>query len=131
MPYIASTMSTDVNYCFYGKTPTGSNEVRKSILVSGKANVADRHFITKDGAVTRVSNEELALLKEHPVFKMHEANGFVKVCATESRAENVKELSKKTLPLLERPMITRHRAKKRQKPRQGKNELYLCNRYRR
>lgn len=95
MPYIASTMSTDVNYCFYGKTPTGSNEVRKSILVSGKANVADKHFITKDGAVTRVSSEELAQLKEHPVFKMHEANGFVKVCATESRAENVKELSKK------------------------------------
>ena len=95
MPYIASTMSADVNYCVYGKTPTGSHEVRRSILILGKANVADKHFITKDGAVTKVSNEELALLKEHPVFKMHEAGGFVKVCASESRAENVKELAKK------------------------------------
>lgn len=95
MPYIASTMSADVKYCVYGKTPTGSQEVRRSIIILGKANVADKHFITKDGAVTKVSNEELALLKEHPVFKMHEANGFIKVCATESRAENVKELAKK------------------------------------
>lgn len=95
MPYIANTMSADIKYCFYGKTPTGSNEVRKSILVFGKANVADKHFITKEGAVTKVSNEDLALLKEHPVFKMHEANGFIKVCATESRAENVKDLAKK------------------------------------
>lgn len=95
MPYITNTMSADIKYCFYGKTPTGSNEVRKSILVFGKANVADKHFITKEGAVTKVSNEELALLKEHPVFKMHEANGFIKVCATESRAENVKDLAKK------------------------------------
>lgn len=95
MPYIASTMSADVKYCVYGKTPTGSQEVRRSIIILGKANVADKHFITKDGAVTKVSNEELALLKEHPVFKMHEANGFIKICATESRAENVKELAKK------------------------------------
>lgn len=95
MPYIASTMSADVKYCVYGKTPTGSQEVRRSIIILGKANVADKHFITKDGAVTKVSNEELALLKEHPVFKMHEANGFIKVCATESRAENVEELAKK------------------------------------
>lgn len=95
MPYIANTMSVDIKYCFYGKTPTGNNDVRKSILVFGKANVADKHFITKEGAVTKVSNEELALLKEHPVFKMHEANGFIKVCATESRAENVKDLAKK------------------------------------
>jgi hypothetical protein len=95
MPYISSTMSADVNYCVYGKTPTGSHEVRRSITIFGKANVADKHFITKEGAVTKVSNDELALLKEHPVFKMHETNGFVKVCATESRAENVKELAKK------------------------------------
>lgn len=95
MPYIASTMSADVKYCVYGKTPTGSHEVRRSIVILGKANVADKHFITKDGAVTKVSNEELAMLKDHPVFRMHEANGFIKVCATEGRAENLKEMAKR------------------------------------
>ena len=119
MPYIASTMSADVNYCVYGKTPTGSHEVRRSILILGKANVADKHFITKDGAVTKVSNEELTLLKEHPVFKMHEAGGFVKVCASESRAENV-NWPKKTLPPPKRPETMRLRARLRPKPRLNK-----------
>lgn len=95
MPYIASTMSADVNYCVYSKTPTGSHEVRRSILIAGKANVADKHFITKDGAVTKVTNEELEMLKEHPVFKIHQANGFVKITSTEGKAENVKDMSSK------------------------------------
>lgn len=95
MPYVASTLSADVNYCAYGRTPTGNNEVRRSVLIKGQANVADKHFITKDGVTTKVSNEELAFLRENPVFKMHEARGFVKICATESRAENTKDLEKK------------------------------------
>ena len=57
MPYIASTMSADVNYCVYGKTPTGSHEVRRSILILGKANVADKHFITKDNISIFIQTE--------------------------------------------------------------------------
>ena len=118
MPYIANTLSTDVNYCFYGRTPTGSNEVRRSILISGKANVADKHFITRDGVTTKVTNEELEQLKKHPVFQKHLENGFIKISATEGRAENVKDLEKKdkSAPLTPKDYVEQGKEAPKTKP---------------
>lgn len=92
MPYITSTMSASVNYCVYAKTVGGLQKVVKEITVKGGANVIDKHFITPEGVVTAVTDEELALLMENETFKLHMQNGYVKV---HKRNElNTKDLEK-------------------------------------
>jgi len=42
--------------------------------------VADKNFITPDGAViTAISAENAELIKQDPVFQLHEKNGYVRI----------------------------------------------------
>lgn len=92
MPYITSTMSTGVKYAVYGKSAGGLPVVVKEIEVKGGANVANKALYTPTGIVTKVTDEELELLENHPVFKMHKAAGFLKI--SKIGAENTKNLEK-------------------------------------
>lgn len=82
MHYVYSTLSAPVIYTQDekrdGQTPTICREVR----INGGANMATggHHGVTTPrGVVTRVNDEELAVLKANGVFKIHEANGFIVV----------------------------------------------------
>ncbi|CAB3812253.1 hypothetical protein [Achromobacter denitrificans] len=66
--YIYSTLSNDQRY----QLKNG-----KSVLVTGKANVANKQLVTPKGMVTAVSEDEFNLLQENIVFKAHLKNGFV------------------------------------------------------
>jgi hypothetical protein len=66
--YIYSTLSNDQRY----QLKNG-----KSVLVTGKANVANKQLVTPKGMVTGVSEDEFNLLQENIVFKAHSKNGFV------------------------------------------------------
>ena len=92
MPYITSTMSAGVKYAVYGKTAGGLPKVVKEIEVKGGANVTDKTLYTPTGVVTKVTDEEMELLKNHPVFQMHQKAGFVKV--SKLGGENTKNLQK-------------------------------------
>lgn len=83
MPYITSTMSASVNYAIYGKTAGGLPIVEKEITIDGGANVmAKKLLATPNGVVTKVTDEELELLEQHPLFKIHKQNGFIRVSKT-------------------------------------------------
>lgn len=87
MPYIFSTLSTNQLYTKYHKSENNDlARVDRTVLVKGGANVADKHFITPRGVVTEVSDEDCALLKETPLFKMHVENGYLTV---EEKSANV------------------------------------------
>ena len=66
--YIYSTLSNDQRY----QLKDG-----RSVLVAGKANVANKQLVTPKGAVTVVSEDEFNLLQENIVFIAHAKNGFL------------------------------------------------------
>lgn len=91
MPYITSTMSASVSYAIYGKTAGGLSVIKKEIVIEGGANVMNKKLLaTPNGVVTKVTDEDLALLEEHPLFKIHKENGFVRVSKSNPQEDPMK-----------------------------------------
>lgn len=91
MSFILSTLTASQDYTFYKENHGNAfNLAVKTIHVNGGANVADKHFVTKDGVMTELSKEDIELLKTHSVFQMHVKNGFVKIIENEKQEEKVK-----------------------------------------
>lgn len=78
--YIYSTLSSSVNYEVEGG---------RSILVAGGAGIPDKHFLTPQGVVTAVTEEDLAQLKKNRVFDLHSKNGYLKWHAKKVEVEAV------------------------------------------
>ena len=90
--YVLSKLTGAQEYNFYAEnTAEGVNQVTCSIHINGGANLADKHFITPDGVITEITEEQAARLKTHPVFKQHEANGYIKIVNTQKEAEEAKK----------------------------------------
>lgn len=89
MPYIYSTLAADTGYAVYAKTNSDLPILEKTIFIKGGAGVANKNIITPRGVMTEVSQEELALLQDHPVFKMHQENGYVSIDAKAHAVEKV------------------------------------------
>lgn len=86
--YVYSTLSNDQNYTTYangGEIP----QAESAVYINGKANVADKRFLTPRGVVTKITPEQLAELKANPLFQMHEKNGFVTYSEAKSDADEV------------------------------------------
>jgi hypothetical protein len=98
MPYIASTLTTDVLYTEYhtaGKDG-GSNTPARSVLIKGGANVTRKNLETPDGVITTVSDDDLELLKGNEIFQLHEKNGFIKVLKSSTTGSKAaKDMTKK------------------------------------
>jgi len=79
--YIYSTLASDMNYATYSTKPEDLRrdiaKPIKEILIAGKANVANKHFVTPRGMVTKISDEDFGLLKENYHFKEHVRLGYV------------------------------------------------------
>lgn len=83
--YVHSTASQNMVYPIYAEGKQNQAQVLKKITIRGRANVADSAtLITPRGAVTEVSDEDLALLKRSAAFQRHVAHGFMKVLVGES-----------------------------------------------
>lgn len=87
--YVYSTLSNDQLYTSYTHGPNGLAIPNGEIFIAGKANVADKHFVTKRGMATKVTAEQLVELKKNPLFLLHEKNGFIMVDEAHEDAENV------------------------------------------
>lgn len=80
MAYIHSTASQPMVYPIYAEGRQNQARVIKTIRIEGYANVANPvTLVTPNGAVTEVSDEDLALLKRDPAFQRHVKAGFMKV----------------------------------------------------
>ncbi len=134
MPFVASTMTSDVVYHLYSDHAKGQNSIatqtkKRSILIKGQAGVAQKEksgrLWTPDGTMNHVSDSDLELLKKDGTFQTHLKNGAVKIIAQKTTIEKAsKDMAKdeKSSPLTEkdykrggRAMIPDH-----MKPGQGK-----------
>lgn len=79
MYYIYSTLAQNTSYAFYKPLVDKSdlNVIEREIVIKGGAGVADKNFITPNGVVTRITDEEYELLKTNPVYQLHVKNGFI------------------------------------------------------
>lgn len=66
--FIYSTLSNDQRY----RLKDG-----RTVLVAGKANVANKQLVTPKGVVTSISEDEFNQLQENIVFQAHARNGFI------------------------------------------------------
>lgn len=77
MNYVYSTLTCDTAYTLYEKTTGGLTIPKAEVVIHGGAGLANKHLITPLGTVTNISDSELAMLKENPVFVEHVKNGFL------------------------------------------------------
>lgn len=86
--YVYSTLSNDTAYAIYAKSGGDIKRVEKKILIKGGANVTDGLY-TPRGVATRISGADYAILKDHPVFKLHAEGMYVTVDTAKEDAEKV------------------------------------------
>lgn len=87
MPYVYSTATASIAYSSYKPSGphAGSAQIERSIVIRGGANLAPLRdksqvvLITPRGAVTKVTDEELAFLESLESFKRHKKRGFMAV----------------------------------------------------
>lgn len=79
MPYITSTATCGTDYTIYQKTDSGVVKPIKTISIKGGANCVDKLYVTRNAVVTKVSDDDLEVLMQHPEFKRHMEAGFIKV----------------------------------------------------
>lgn len=96
MPYIASTMTSDVKYTRWKSNPGGINTKQPitamdHVLVKGGHGVASRRpdggLVTPNGVVTKVTDDELAFLKKDETFNTHLKSGAVRIMASNTAPE--------------------------------------------
>lgn len=89
MPYIYSTLTCDNEYVLYKKGGADIPVVETSVLIKGGANLATKRGDTPPGAVTIVTDGQLAALEQNPVFQTHVENGFIIVSKSKPDVEVV------------------------------------------
>lgn len=79
--YVFSTLAADTAYAAYieGGADMPIQDHERTILIRGGAGVATKHLVTPYGVMTKVSEEELALLKKNAVFQLHMDNKFITI----------------------------------------------------
>ena len=78
--YVYSTLTSPQLYTSY--TPGvegGLPQVAYEVRIEGGSNVANKHFVTPRGVVTKITEEDYLHLQENSQFKRHEKNGFITV----------------------------------------------------
>lgn len=86
--YITSKMASAVDYAFYKQGANKVNVVVKTIHINGGADVVNKRTLeTPSGVVTELSDDDINMLKTHPLFIEHQKNGFVAICGSEKEAK--------------------------------------------
>lgn len=87
--YVYSTLATDTAYTEWREGGADLPVPGRAIVIKGGTGVANKNFITPMGVVTKITEEELSVLKENKVFQMHEQNGFIRYSYAQTDPEKV------------------------------------------
>ena len=93
MPYVISTLSQPQDYAFYDSRQDGGstiNILKHTIHIEGGQGVVNRRTLIApdNGVITEISDSDAELLKEHPVFKIHQQNGYVRISNLKMAAQS-------------------------------------------
>lgn len=89
MVYIYSTLTNDQSYDIYDNAPSGVPVLVGSVKVAGGHGRINDRFVTPQGVVTQITEEEYKLLQRCEVFNTHVKNGFIVVDSKKKDAEAV------------------------------------------
>lgn len=76
--YVYSTLTADNEYVQWVKNGDHQN-IERRVLINGGHGVMNKNFLTPLGVATEVSDEEMAFLLQNDAFKLHVANGFIRM----------------------------------------------------
>lgn len=110
MAFVFSTLSNDNAYPIYK-----DGKKIKTILINGKANIANKNIITFAGVSTTVSNEDLELLKGDENFMKQVKGGFMSFESKKADAEEVaKDMTEKdkSAPMTKKDIEKENKGKK-------------------
>lgn len=86
--FIYSTLSNDNRYIQYAAGGADMPvAVDNGVLITGGANVPDRREDTPLGAVTEVTEDQLAYLRTVHLFNLHVENGFLTISGSKTDPE--------------------------------------------
>lgn len=90
MFYVYSTLTCDNFYVLYAKNESKDISVaQKKILIRGGHGVATKHFVTPQGVLTQISDEDMEILQKDIHFQNHVKKGFIKFEKKKSEPEKV------------------------------------------
>lgn len=91
--YIFCTLANNQLYTNYDPAPQGGmSPERFQCLIRGGAGVIDSHtLMTPQGAVTAVTDEQLAELEQNSDFRLHKERGYIVVRARSADVNKVAE----------------------------------------
>jgi len=78
MPYILSKLANSQIYTQYAKGANNINQIVYKVLIKGGADVTDKHLVTPEGVITKITQDELEILKANKDFQNHLERGHVK-----------------------------------------------------
>lgn len=87
--YVYSTLTCDQAYTEWKQGPNDHPMQGRTVVIKGGAGVANDRVITPLGVRTEIEEEDIPVLKANEVFKLHEANGFVRIDRNRTDAEKV------------------------------------------
>lgn len=77
--YVYSTLSCDTKYTNYRQGGGDLKVATGGVLIRGGANMASHHLVTPKGVCTPVTEAQLQILDNDPIFERHKQNGFIKI----------------------------------------------------
>ena len=87
--YVYSTLTSGMDYTLYQTNENGVHLNKGVVSIKGGANLPDKFLITPQGVVTEVDDEQVAILKQIPLFNQHVAAGFIVLSEARSEIEAV------------------------------------------
>lgn len=87
--YVYSTLASDVAYTNHTAGGGDMPIELPPVVIKGGAGVMNERIVTPRGVATKITEEQLAYLRENEVFKLHEENGFVLVSDYYDDPDNV------------------------------------------
>lgn len=96
MPAIYSTLANDTTYQLFDKKDPRNPVLKGAVTIKGGAGVQHKKTLeTPRGFATVVSVDDLKLLKENHVFKIHLDNGYIAIDEKENSKPSEDEIDEK------------------------------------
>ncbi len=116
MPYILSKLANTQNYTQYAKGVGNLNVPVQTVTVNGGADITGKNLITPEGVITKISADELEILKANKDFQRHLEQGHVKYFGVQP---NIEKASGKMTKDVSRPLTPSDYSKKGKKVKTG------------
>lgn len=87
--FVYNTGTSGNDYTLYDNNVNGVHVPKQVVSIAGGAGLADKNLVTPMGVVTRITEDQLAVLKQIDLFQKHVDAGFLKVLEINASVDSV------------------------------------------